>query len=1197
MDIRTRPPSPASAKYLCDQSGSALMIAVLSVLLLGFTLVAGLRYTGSKVSMMHERSAATQTNHVLQQAIHTFVARNNRLPCPADGTKGFNNASYGIEVTPCSTAPTAPGILPWRTLGLQSTDALDAWGSRIGYAVTPALATGTPFSAAVTAGTDAINVQTCTGTSHACGTPTAYAYVLISYGVDQIGSYINCDTSAEPCKRKLQPALAANNPEYYNTQTAAFTASAAPSAAFSLYPYSTAKNVTLQFDDVVSYETSTQLCAALNGKKTGSGAPYCTNPTKPQTPQPIQPPPPSGAPPLAFFNSDAAAQAANPTKSGITNTYGCGSGSNYCPGSSNAGSLSNTLSFVGSGNGTVFNPGTNCASLVGNLGFACVYDPLWNGTISIGSPYGQGSGGGDWIGPTPASGTGDCVQCFGRTYTQYMVPYQSLTYIYGSSYQSFAFASYLVDGGMPVQVDAYSASVCSISGDVTQGSNQIKKFGASSLVVGASLSGNGIPAGTTISGINGNSSNITISNAATISQSGVPLTATLMLAVTGTVTNGSTSITGLSSTSGVTVSQIISGPGIPSGTYISAINGTTLTLSQAATATAAAAALTITGSSSTFTADLNGNNTVQNVTSSCSPAVGQMIEGYNTLPSGATITAVNNQQQIITISANALATQSGQALAIFDNAFHITGTLTAGSTSVTNASSTTGLALGQSISGSGIQPGTYVIGISAGTSTLTISLPATLTSPAAGSALLVTPWAHTGTMIISNDNTNNINHAVPVTGTWTATSAPPAQVSKVSSNLGLAVGQTVSGFGIQPGTTITGITSTMTLSPAPTATQAGQLMPVQQGSLSFTGTPNNSTTISGIASTAGLTIGQSISGTGISAGTTISAVGIGSITVSQSAAGTQPVSYSVVPGVLTIQGTLSKNSNMVTAVSCTTGLAIGQAIAGPGLPSGTTITAITPTTLTLSQSAGSNQAAIPLAVGPGIFGVFGSLTAASTTVTGLSSTLGLAVGSAVAGPGIQVGTLIQSLGAGTMTLTQPALASASSAFLFVSQDVFSITGTIASGSNLVTNLSTMTGLTVGEAIVDPLGNLPAGTTIVSIDTGQSSLVLSQNATASKNNESLSVVQGIINLTGTLSNGSSVITNPSFITGVVPGAIISGTGIPTGTVVTTVTGSGIGLSQPATASKIGASLSLTQGILAVTGDLTSNQGVVNNAVVA
>src|SRR6185436_3419448 len=54
---------------------------------------------------------------------------------------------------------------------------------------------------------------------------------------------------------------------------------------------------------------------------------------------------------------------------------------------------------------------------------------------------------------------------------------------------------------------------------------------------------------------------------------------------TGTTTNGSASVT-VTSTTGLVVGQNVAGPGIPAGTTILSIVGTTVTLSQNATANA-----------------------------------------------------------------------------------------------------------------------------------------------------------------------------------------------------------------------------------------------------------------------------------------------------------------------------------------------------------------------------------------------------------------------------------------------------------------------------------------------------------------------------------------------------------------------------------------------------------------------------------
>jgi hypothetical protein len=62
---------------------------------------------------------------------------------------------------------------------------------------------------------------------------------------------------------------------------------------------------------------------------------------------------------------------------------------------------------------------------------------------------------------------------------------------------------------------------------------------------------------------------------------------------TGTTANGSNSITAVSSTAGLTVGMSITGAGIPAGTVVTAISGTTLTISQNATASASGVTLTV----------------------------------------------------------------------------------------------------------------------------------------------------------------------------------------------------------------------------------------------------------------------------------------------------------------------------------------------------------------------------------------------------------------------------------------------------------------------------------------------------------------------------------------------------------------------------------------------------------------------------
>jgi hypothetical protein len=68
---------------------------------------------------------------------------------------------------------------------------------------------------------------------------------------------------------------------------------------------------------------------------------------------------------------------------------------------------------------------------------------------------------------------------------------------------------------------------------------------------------------------------------------------TFSSAATGNTTSGSNSIASLSTTTGFTVGMTVTGAGIPAGSVIINISGTTVTISQNATATATGVALTV----------------------------------------------------------------------------------------------------------------------------------------------------------------------------------------------------------------------------------------------------------------------------------------------------------------------------------------------------------------------------------------------------------------------------------------------------------------------------------------------------------------------------------------------------------------------------------------------------------------------------
>lgn len=110
-------------------------------------------------------------------------------------------------------------------------------------------------------------------------------------------------------------------------------------------------------------------------------------------------------------------------------------------------------------------------------------------------------------------------------------------------------------------------------GSATDGSNQLPLTQAISIETGAQIRGHGVPSGTTVSAVSANGLTVTMSNNANAST-----TATL----TGTIQSNRTSLV-VSSSSALATGMRVSGPQIRSGTTITAIAGTTLTLSQSAT--------------------------------------------------------------------------------------------------------------------------------------------------------------------------------------------------------------------------------------------------------------------------------------------------------------------------------------------------------------------------------------------------------------------------------------------------------------------------------------------------------------------------------------------------------------------------------------------------------------------------------------
>lgn len=134
---------------MTDQRGFTLIEMAIVLTLVGLLIGGGLFATGALV----ERSRMIQTNTNLDQAeaaLQLFVVRNNRLPCPADGSLAAGATNYGVEQVTAATSSKpqscsliiANSVIPWVTLGLDEATSLDGWGRRLSYV--PAGAQTTP---------------------------------------------------------------------------------------------------------------------------------------------------------------------------------------------------------------------------------------------------------------------------------------------------------------------------------------------------------------------------------------------------------------------------------------------------------------------------------------------------------------------------------------------------------------------------------------------------------------------------------------------------------------------------------------------------------------------------------------------------------------------------------------------------------------------------------------------------------------------------------------------------------------------------------------------------------------------------------------------------------------------------------------------------------------------------------------------
>ncbi|WP_347303018.1 autotransporter-associated beta strand repeat-containing protein [Croceibacterium sp. TMG7-5b_MA50] len=174
--------------------------------------------------------------------------------------------------------------------------------------------------------------------------------------------------------------------------------------------------------------------------------------------------------------------------------------------------------------------------------------------------------------------------------------------------------------------------------------------------------------------------------------------------------------------------------------------------------------------------------------------------------------------------------------------------------------------------------------------------------------------------------------------------APPAGTTLA----GFEVGMTVTGNGVPPGTTVTGIdaeTGAITLSNQVNLNTVTSLKAASNPVVS-----NGANAVVKVNSTAGMTLGQTISGQGIPAGTTILAINDDEITLSNAvgAEGLNAIAKGKMLVTLSPVASIDTGARTVTLVSIS-GMKIGQVLTGdPSIPANAVVTGIDPVTRTVS---------------------------------------------------------------------------------------------------------------------------------------------------------------------------------------------------------------------------------------------------------
>lgn len=185
--------------YHKSRAGFTLLELSISIAILAILLTTVLSAYNANQTLLKQKQLKEQLE-VIRAALVAFRNANDYLPCPADGTLAYTNASYGQQVTrnsssgvctganlgPWGGVPIYGGVLPVKTLGLP--DMLDPWGHRFTYWVPKTMTKNAAFTQLPPnqfTDAQAILVDNIGGS-----TPKNAAVAVISHGPNGHGAYL-----------------------------------------------------------------------------------------------------------------------------------------------------------------------------------------------------------------------------------------------------------------------------------------------------------------------------------------------------------------------------------------------------------------------------------------------------------------------------------------------------------------------------------------------------------------------------------------------------------------------------------------------------------------------------------------------------------------------------------------------------------------------------------------------------------------------------------------------------------------------------------------------------------------------------------------------------------------------------------------------------------------------------------------------